>query len=171
MSPPLKNLAWVLSWMALWTGLDQITKRLALQFLDEYGHKEIIPGLLSLALTFNPGGAFGIFSDYSVPFRNALFFLSALIALGTILAWVFLVRHHSAQALFGIGAILGGALGNGLDRLYFGAVVDFIDLHVNGYHWPTFNLADIAITLGVLIVFFPTLLPKRKETPACTQKS
>ena len=60
---------------------------------------------------------------------------------------------------------------DGIDRFYFGAVVDFIDLHVNGYHWPTFNVADIAITLGALILFVPALAPKRKEAPTCTQKS
>lgn len=171
MTPPLKNLCRVLFWAAGLAALDQGTKYLALSFLDEYGHKEIIPGLLSLALTFNPGGAFGIFSTYSSTFRNALFFLSALIALGAILAWLVLISHHEAKTLFGIGAILGGALGNGIDRFWLGAVVDFIDLHLNGYHWPTFNVADIAITLGVLLVFFPLPFRKRKESPACTQKS
>jgi signal peptidase II len=171
MSLSLKNSLWVFFWTALWGALDQGTKYLALAFLDEYGHKEIIQGLLSLALTFNPGGAFGIFSTYSSIFRNTLFFLSALIALGAILTWLMLTSHHDAKTLFGIGAILGGALGNGLDRLRFGSVVDFIDLHVNAYHWPTFNVADIAITLGVLLAFLPSLFYQKKESPACTQKS
>ena len=171
MSSFSKSFAAALCWTALWAGLDQATKRLALAFLDEYSHKVLIPGLLSFSLTFNPGGAFGIFSAYPETFRNALFLASALVALGAMLGWAWLSKRQNPVTMLGIGAILGGALGNGLDRLALGAVVDFIDLHLGEYHWPTFNVADIAITLGALIVFFPALLHKRKEAPACTQKS
>lgn len=171
MSSASKSLGTALCWTALWVWLDQTSKQLALEFLDEYSHKEIIQGFLSFTLTFNPGGAFGIFSTYPETFRNALFLISALVALGATLGWTFLTKRQDHLTLLGVGTILGGALGNGLDRFYFGAVVDFIDLHVNGYHWPTFNVADIAITLGALILFVPALAPKRKEAPACTQKS
>jgi signal peptidase II len=171
MSPASKSLGTALCWTALWVCLDQTTKRVALEFLDEYSHKEIIQGFLSFSLTFNPGGAFGIFSTYSETFRNALFLISALVALGVTMGWIFLTKRQDHLTLLGVGTILGGALGNGLDRFYFGAVVDFIDIHVNGYHWPTFNVADVAITLGALILFVPAFTPKHKEAPACTQKS
>jgi len=73
MSSASKSLGTALCWTALWVCLDQASKQLALEFLDEYSHKEIIQGFLSFSLTFNPGGAFGIFSTYPETFRNVLF--------------------------------------------------------------------------------------------------
>jgi signal peptidase II len=104
---------------------------------------------LDLALRWNRGISFSLFAQDSVTSRFVLLVVT-LVAIA-LLAW-WLSRSHSRLAAAGLGAIIGGALGNAFDRLIHGAVVDFLDLHVLGRHFFVFNLADTAINLGVVFL-------------------
>ena len=112
-------------------------------------------------LVHNPGAAFSFLS--SAPgWQRELFIAIAVIAC----AWViYLLRKYPRQTLFcfALSLILGGAIGNAIDRVLFGAVVDFLDFHAAGFHWPAFNLADAAITCGALLLVWEGLRPRQKS--------
>jgi signal peptidase II len=124
--------------------LDQVTKELALGALDD-GPFDLIEGVLRFNLTFNSGGAFGFGQDLP-----GLFLVATIGIVGTIL--VVARKVTDARWLVPLGCVLGGGLGNAYDRVFRdlgGGVVDFIDLHV----WPVFNVADMAIVTGAVIMF------------------
>ena len=129
--------------------LDQLTKAVVLAHLAPGIHVDVVHGLVALTLVMNPGLAFGLLGGVPTGWRWLVALLS-LVALG-VLARVALRVLPGGSRLdrVAIGLIFGGAVGNLIDRLRFGAVVDFVDLHVNGYHWPAFNVADASISVGV----------------------
>ena len=131
---------------------DQLTKRAALVHLDASHPVVVIPDALHLVLVMNPGVAFGIFAGVPPRWRwiVTLFSLTALALLAS-LAFRVLPRG-SVVARIAIGFVFGGAAGNLFDRWRFGAVVDFIDVFWRSYHWPAFNVADSAITVGVCLL-------------------
>jgi signal peptidase II len=131
---------------------DQVTKRWALARLDAAHPVVVIPDLFHLVLVMNPGVAFGIFAGVPPRWRwiVTLFSLTALALLAS-LAFRILPRG-SAVSRVAIAFVFGGAAGNLLDRWRFGAVVDFIDVFWRSYHWPAFNVADSAITVGVCLL-------------------
>jgi signal peptidase II len=131
---------------------DQWTKVWALGHLDATHPVVVIPNLFHLVLVMNPGVAFGIFAGIPPGWRwiVTLFSLTALALLGS-LAFRILPRG-SLLARVAIGLVFGGAAGNLLDRWRHGAVVDFIDVFWGAYHWPAFNVADSAITVGVCVL-------------------
>ena len=131
---------------------DQLTKKWALVRLDASHPVVVIPDFFHLVLVMNPGAAFGIFAGVPPGWRwiVSLFSLTALALLGS-LAFRILPRG-SIVARVAIGLVFGGAAGNLLDRWRFGAVVDFIDVFWRTYHWPAFNVADSAITVGVCLL-------------------
>jgi signal peptidase II len=132
--------------------LDQLTKRWAVASLDASTPVVVIPDVFHLVLVMNPGVAFGIFAGIPPRWRwiVTVFSLTALALLAS-LAYRILPRG-SAVARVAIGFVFGGAAGNLLDRWRFGAVVDFIDVFWRNYHWPAFNVADSAITVGVCLL-------------------
>jgi signal peptidase II len=139
---------------AIVVAVDQATKEIAVRSLSD-GPVDLIEGFLTLRLTFNSGGAFGLLQG-----RPGLFLAASLLIAVAILAWARNLEHRSWA--LPLGLILGGGLGNVADRLfrpYRGHVVDFVDLHV----WPVFNLADSAIVVGVCLLFW---LSARHERPA-----
>lgn len=117
----------------------------------------------NLALVFNPGAAFSFLSDAGGWQR--WFFVALALAVSVWLT--LLIRSHAAERLLPLAAalILGGALGNVIDRIRFGAVVDFLDVHAAGWHWPAFNVADAAISLGVALLIWQQLFHAEKEKP------
>jgi signal peptidase II len=131
---------------------DQLTKKWALARLDATHPVVVIPDFFHLVLVMNPGVAFGIFAGVPPGWRwiVSLFSLTALALLGSI-AFRILPRG-SIVARLAIGLVFGGAAGNLLDRWRFGAVVDFLDVFWRSYHWPAFNVADSAITVGVSLL-------------------
>ncbi|PZU71814.1 signal peptidase II [Brevundimonas sp.] len=131
---------------ALITVLDQVAKAAARAQLD--APVDLAP-FLSLRLGFNPGVTFGLFAGSGDAGRWALSVV-AFVIIGALLTWIW--RTRSAVTAVAAGFIAGGATGNLLDRLRFGAVTDFIDLHWGEAHWPTFNLADAAIVCGVALL-------------------
>ena len=146
-----------LKWITLSVAIvivDQITKYWV---TDSLRLHEVVPvtSFFNLVLVYNPGAAFSFLS--SAPgWQRELFVGIALAASALIL---YLLRKHAHDRLFcfALSLILGGALGNVIDRLWLGAVVDFLDVHAFGYHWPAFNLADSAISLGAGLLIWDAL--------------
>ena len=150
-----RNVPGVLAVSAFAAGLDQASKWLMLAVvLDPPRVIELAP-FLNLRLGFNTGISFGLFRDTLERWPEALGLFKFLVGLGLII-WAALSRHRLER--IGLALIAGGAFGNAIDRWRQGAVTDFIDLHWGGWHWPTFNGADIAITLGVVLMLLASLL-------------
>jgi signal peptidase II len=142
---------------------DQISKWMVLGSLQP-GESRYVAPFFNWVLTFNPGAAFSFLSDAGGWQR---WFFSVL-ALG-ISGWIINeLRHHTGEFRLSLALtlVLGGALGNVIDRVRFGAVVDFIQWHVAGYYWPAFNLADSAITLGAILLAWDQLSRKPSDKSA-----
>ncbi len=141
---------------------DQATKTVALLLLSPGEILPVVPGF-NVTLGFNEGASFGMMSG-AMAGRPLL-----MAALTGGLALIFAIMAFRAESLrerTGLALIVGGALGNIIDRLRQGAVTDFLDLYWRNWHWPTFNGADIAITLGALLVFTVWLRPSKSKEPA-----
>jgi signal peptidase II len=141
--------------------LDQLSKIAVLSFFTGrgFGDREIVTSFFNLALTYNRGISFGLFNGGAG--MNALVFSLAAAAIVAVLIY-WLSRASSPFLAFAIGLIIGGALGNVIDRLRLGAVVDFLDFHAGSLHWPAFNLADSAICIGVAAMLLDSLLLRRE---------
>jgi signal peptidase II len=142
---------------------DQITKWWALHGLRFGEAVPVIPGFFSLTLVMNPGLAFGMLAGVPETFRWMVGLLSigAVVILAVIAAR--LLPTGGPWTRLAIGLIFGGAAGNLIDRLRFGAVVDYLDFYWGAYHWPAFNVADSAITVGVTILAFRMLVDSPKS--------
>ncbi|WP_114857343.1 signal peptidase II [Azospirillum brasilense] len=138
--------------------LDQLTKWVALKhLLDPPRLIEVAP-FLNFVLGFNTGVSFGLLENDSV-YGPWLLSGAALLVVAILVVWA--ARSDSRAEAASFGAIAGGAVGNVVDRLRQGAVTDFIDLHAFGWHWPTFNVADIGITGGVGLMLISGLWPRK----------
>jgi signal peptidase II len=132
--------------------LDQITKQIALQTLVPGAPVRVVDDLANLTLVMNPGLAFGMLGGVPTAWRWVVALLSviALVVLARLAVRV--VPLGGVIGRTSLGLIFGGAVGNLIDRAVWGAVVDFVDLHWKGYHWPAFNVADSAISVGVVLL-------------------
>ena len=129
--------------------LDQITKTLITGRLSLHQSVEIIGGLFNIIYIRNPGAAFGILGDWGT-IRTILLIVVSIAALVVI---IYLYRKSTDRfTAFALSLIAGGAAGNLIDRVRFGEVIDFLDFSMAGYHWPAFNVADSAITVGVVLM-------------------
>lgn len=131
--------------------LDLASKALVLAYLPLGASVPVIPGFFNLTHVHNPGGAFGFLAGVSPQVRAALFIFASLAAAGLILWIYFQTPPHQRLLASGLALVFGGAIGNLVDRIRFGVVVDFLDFYIGNWHWPAFNVADSAITVGVLI--------------------
>ena len=134
-----------------------------------YGERMwVIPGYFELTHVRNPGGMFSFMADASVEVRMILFVGAAILAIFLLL--LFLARHPADERLvpMALGMILAGAVGNLLDRLIHGEVIDFLNVHLmNGYVWPSFNVADSLIVVGTIILMFEVFMG---EAPSSEQE-
>lgn len=134
--------------------LDQASKAWLIALLADAGRPlEVFP-FFNLIMVWNRGVSFGLFGTGGDLQRWILFAL-ALIAAGLVAVW--LARVSSGMMQLALGAIIGGAVGNGIDRAFRGAVADFFDFYLYNYHWPAFNIADSAIVVGAAVVLFDGL--------------
>ncbi len=131
--------------------LDQLTKHWVLVKMPLHDSISIIPGFFSLTHVHNPGGAFGFLAQSGSPWRHWLFLGAAVLALGMILYFHHQTPRSHPYLALGLSLIFGGAIGNLIDRVRFGEVVDFLDFYIMDHHWPTFNVADSGVTIGVII--------------------
>jgi signal peptidase II len=144
--------------------LDQITKAIVLERLALGVPVPVVDGLLSLTLVLNPGLAFGLLGGVPSAWRWVVAALS-LVALAVLVRVALRVLPDGGWlGRLAIGLIFGGAVGNLIDRARFGAVVDFVDVYWRGWHWPAFNVADSAITVGVALLAL-RLLNDRAPAP------
>ncbi|HEX5078634.1 MAG TPA: signal peptidase II [Geminicoccaceae bacterium] len=142
--------------------LDQLSKWIALDLLDLAARPITVTSFFNLVMVWNRGVSFGMLDSLGA---FAPWLLSG-VALAVVIGLLFwLKRSEHAMTAIGLGLVIGGAIGNALDRLRHGAVVDFLDFHLAGYHWPAFNLADAGICVGAgLIVVDGLLAPRRQYT-------
>lgn len=135
--------------IALVAGLDQVSKAWIVAHFSLFESKVVIPGLFNLTHLTNNGAAFSILAGQPAVWRQVFFIAASLVALVCI--WI-AQRSFGRQGLAyttSLGLIAGGAVGNLIDRIRFGHVIDFLDFYVKNSHWPAFNVADSAITVGV----------------------
>ena len=143
---------------ALLVAADQITKYVAVQQLALNQIVAVTP-FFNLVLVYNAGAAFSFLSD-AAGWQRGFFIGIALVAS----AWiVYLLRRYPHQRRFALALslVLAGAVGNVVDRMLHGAVIDFLDFHAYGYHWPAFNVADSAISCGAALLIWDALVPRR----------
>ena len=158
---------WGIAVAAVVAVLDQATKILIAGWLGEVGTAVTVTSFFNLVFVLNRGVSFGLFSSGS-PWGPWL--LSAFTVAVVIVLVIWLIRTADRWLGIALGLIIGGALGNLIDRLSRGAVFDFLDFHVAGLHWPAFNVADSAITLGVGIVLYGSLIGGRSDRRVRAEK-
>lgn len=122
-----------------------------------YSEIEILP-FFNLVMVWNEGISFGMFQN-----ADSAYVLSAMAVLVSLLFMVWMIRTPYTYIAVAAALIVGGAIGNVIDRMRFGAVADFLDVHGFGYHWPAFNVADSAITIGVALLIYDALVLDRKR--------
>ncbi|MBM3359216.1 MAG: signal peptidase II [Betaproteobacteria bacterium] len=147
-------------WLAISGGIlvaDQVTKYWAVAALT--GRDIVVTPFFNLVLVYNPGAAFSFLSDAS-GWQRELFIA---IALGASIWIVYLLRRYPGERMFAaaLSLVLAGAVGNVTDRILVGAVIDFLDFHAFGYHWPAFNVADAAISCGAALLIWDALRPRK----------
>jgi signal peptidase II len=150
-------------WLALAAAIvaaDQLAKVAAVQYLAA-NQAVAVTSFFNLVLVYNAGAAFSFLSD-AAGWQRLLFIAIAAVASVWI---VYLLRRYPHQRLFALALslVLAGAIGNLIDRIRVGAVIDFLDFHALGYHWPAFNVADSAITCGAALLIWDALRPKQSE--------
>lgn len=151
-------------WLLLAAGIiaaDQASKAWILASLRLY-EQVVLASFFNIVLVFNSGAAFSFLADAGG--WQKWFFL---VLAGGVVAWLLsLLRQHASERLLpaALSMIIGGALGNAIDRLRFDAVVDFLDFHLGGYHFPAFNIADSAITVGVALMLLQQFLQPKEST-------
>ena len=146
--------------------IDYFSKVKLLEFmLEKHGFYEILPNF-NLVSVWNYGVSFGMFQLSS---GWGPYFLSALSLILVVVLFIWVIRSSSCFIQVNIALIIGGAIGNVMDRFKYGAVADFFDFHIYGYHWPAFNVADIAISCGACLIilnqlFFNTILASKDDS-------
>ncbi len=149
--------------------LDQVTKLYIMGAMRLHETIPIVPNLFSLTYIRNPGAAFGILASSSSLFRLIFFGVMSVFALGLLLTIFFRLQDDDWVGQVFISGILGGAIGNLLDRVRYGEVIDFLDFYVDAYHWPAFNVADTAISLGVGFLILHFAFEKKEPEPGLQQ--
>lgn len=139
---------------------DQISKAIIVKFITPYTSKIIIPGVFNITHIYNPGGAFGFMAGQSTLVRTILFLVVSTIAIGFIFYFYKNTPKTHPVLASGFALIFGGAIGNMIDRIRLGTVVDFLDFYIKGMHWPAFNIADSAISVGMAIFLFHLVFKK-----------
>ncbi len=137
--------------------LDQLTKQLVLARMDLHQSIPVVDGFFALTYVRNTGAAFGIFAGHDSTLRVPALLAVAGLALGILLWFVRTVPVDRKLVIAACGAVLGGAIGNMIDRAAYGEVIDFFDVYVGTWHWPAFNVADAAITCGVIALCLDAL--------------
>ena len=131
---------------------DQLSKLFINGWLAPLGRFRVIPGVFSLTYVQNNGVAFGILSGSPSGTRVLVLLFMALIAFFVIIFFVHRAKKDETVFVWGLSLICGGALGNQIDRMRLGAVVDFLDMSLGSHHWPVFNIADMGVTFGTALI-------------------
>jgi signal peptidase II len=143
---------------------DQITKALIRAWIPLYDSVTVIPGFMDFTHVQNPGVAFGLLSSLVHPMKAVVTTALALIALAGIAYYARHIRPEEKLARIGLSVILGGAIGNLIDRLWVRYVLDFVDVYFGSWHFWAFNIADASITIGAVLVFLDLLTSRHAST-------
>jgi len=150
---------------ALVVGLDQLTKAIVLQALQPYVPQPVIPGFLNWTLAFNTGAAFSFLADRE-GWQRWLFTALAIVVSGVLARWLAHTPRREWRTTLPLALVIGGALGNLIDRVRAGHVTDFIQVYYRDWAFPSFNVADSAISVGaVLLVWFGLFVAKKPSAP------
>lgn len=137
--------------------LDQLTKALVVRQIELHDYVPLVDGLLSLSHVRNHGAAFGLLADWNLPYQSVLLSVLSLAALGAIAFYFARLPAAARLPRAALALVLGGAVGNVIDRLRLGYVVDFVHVYWREHQWPDFNVADSAITVGVALLVIDIL--------------
>ena len=158
---------WLLLLSVLVVVADRVTKWLASTRIEMGSNVIVIPHVFAISHVENPGAAFSLFNDSSSPARvRWLLLIFSLLAAFAVLVALFKLGRRMTATTVALALILGGALGNAWDRLRFGYVIDFLEVHIIHYHWPDFNVADSAIVVGGILLVFDALFSGKDVAPA-----
>ena len=162
--PPKPNaLPWLLL-SALWIAIDQLTKWWALAALQPAGMPHpVIPGFLSWTLAFNPGAAFSFLAENG-GWQRWFFVVLAVVISGALVVWLARTARREWRTALPLALIIGGALGNLIDRLHASQVTDFIQVYYRDWYYPTFNVADCGISVGAVLLILFGLRPSVHRT-------
>ena len=157
-----KNVILFVLGAAVIVALDQITKAAISSRFSINESYEVIGGFFNLVYVLNPGAAFGFLANASAAFRYIFFIGITIIAIALII--YYLVKNRSGGVIIALSLtlIFAGAVGNLIDRIRFGAVVDFLDFYAGTWHWPAFNVADSAITTGAVLMIWEMIISRKK---------
>jgi len=140
---------------------DQVSKLILIDVMEANAFRPIeITGFFNLVMVWNRGVSFGMLGGGEETTRWLLTIFAVVVACALV---VWMRRQELRRQVIAIGLVAGGALGNAIDRVVYGAVADFFDVHVSGWSWPAFNIADSAITVGVVILVIDALLTSRSS--------
>lgn len=153
----------VFGWVSFIVIADQLTKFIVDRTMPLHHSISVIDGFFNLTYIRNTGAAFGIFAGSAAAFRLPFLILFSVLAIGFILMMLRRLPDTETGLTTALAFILGGAIGNLIDRVAYGEVIDFLDFYWAGYHWPAFNLADSFITVGVLITVYYLVKAKGED--------
>ena len=169
--PAPRRLPFLLSLAAVVVALDRLTKHLVSTCIPIGGAVPVIPHVLRITHWTNEGAAFSLFADSASP-HTVRWLLAgfALLVAFVVLAALIRLGNRITLATVSLALVLAGALGNVYDRIVYGSVVDFIEVHIFTYHWPDFNVADSSIVVGACLLMLDSLLPSKPAatTPAAS---
>ncbi len=148
---------------------DQLTKLAVVDALAPHGRAEVIPGLFNLVYTLNTGVSFGMFAGEPGGLRILFLSLMTLVALGVVIWFIRMTDYRDKMFLWALALVAGGAVGNLIDRVRLGAVIDFLDVYAGAYHWPAFNVADAGITIGTALILLHLWRTRNRPEPAKTK--
>ncbi len=159
-------LHWLLLISAVVLFFDRLSKSWVEAHVAMYGAIPVIPGFFRITHWTNEGAAFSLFADSSSPHlvHMALVGFNILAATAVLIAMIWLGNRISLTTI-ALALVLAGALGNAHDRILYGYVVDFIEIHIFGYDWPDFNIADSSIVTGACLLLLDSLLPHKDRSP------
>jgi signal peptidase II len=143
--------------------LDQVTKWMVLKGIPLFHSIPVIPGFFNLVHIHNPGGAFGFLSSNTSGVKRFVFLFASSLAIGLILYLYRQAPKRQTWLSYGLALVFGGAVGNLIDRIWMGKVVDFLDFYIGSLHWPAFNVADSAVSAGMVIFVFHLLFNRFPE--------
>jgi|UniRef100_A0A7V6A675 signal peptidase II len=143
--------------------LDQFTKFLVVRELAFGDQVPVITGFFNIVLTYNTGAAFGLFANLSMKFAWAFFIVSTSVVMAVVAFLWWRLPESQDLAAIGYSLIFTGAVGNLLDRLRLGKVVDFLDFHVGQWHWPAFNVADSLVCIGAGLLLWFILQEEQRQ--------
>jgi len=146
--------------------VDQLTKFIISRSIGLNNSLSVIPGFFDLVHVRNKGAIFGIFSRSGSQLVHILLMLASLVALAMVIYYFFKTAISEKLLKISLSLILAGALGNLIDRIFRGYVIDFLDFSIKSWHWPSFNVADSCISVGALLLIFILFF---KRSPKCSQ--